>query len=292
MTGIINVHKPSGWTSQDVVAKLRGVLREKRIGHGGTLDPMATGVLPVFVGQATKAVQFFESADKEYIAGLRLGITTDTQDITGTVLSKREADITRDELEIVLSSFRGGQMQLPPMYSAVKVGGKKLYEIARRGGEVERKPRRIVVTKAELIDGGGADYLIRFEVSKGTYIRTLCADIGEKLGSGGVMSSLVRTRAGVFELDASHTLEQIEKAVHGGYANEVLLPVDTVFRELPQITATPEQEYAVRCGQPVSFKAPGFGRYRIYAQDGNFIALAESSSNGIKILKSFFEVRP
>ncbi|NLB29870.1 MAG: tRNA pseudouridine(55) synthase TruB, partial [Clostridiales bacterium] len=184
MTGIINVNKPPGWTSQDVVSKLRGILREKRVGHGGTLDPMATGVLPVFVGRATRAVQFFENADKEYIAGLRLGVTTDTQDTTGTVLTERAADITRNELEAALSDFRGELMQVPPMYSAVKVGGKKLYEIARRGGEIERPPRKITVFSAEIIGGGGCDFTIRFEVSKGTYIRTLCADIGAKLGVG------------------------------------------------------------------------------------------------------------
>ena len=297
MTGIINVNKPSGWTSQDVVAKLRGILREKRVGHGGTLDPMATGVLPVFVGRATRAVQFFESADKEYIAGLRLGITTDTQDTTGTVLSQRPASVSRDELEAVLSAFRGGQMQTPPMYSAVKVGGKKLYEIARRGGEIERDARRIVVSKAEILDGdrfssaSATDFTILFEVSKGTYIRTLCADIGAKLGVGGVMSSLVRIRAGEFVLERSFTLEQIAHVVNNGGPGDVLLPVDSVFAGLPSITADSRQEYEIRNGQPVSFTSLPEGKHRIYAADGCFIALAETEYGKTRILKSFFEVR-
>ena len=290
MTGIINVNKPSGWTSQDVVAKLRGILREKRIGHGGTLDPMATGVLPVFIGRATRAVQFFESADKEYIAGLRLGITTDTRDTTGTVLSQCEANISREELESALSAFRGEQLQTPPMYSAVKVGGKKLYEIARRGGEIERAARKIVVSAAEIIDGGVSDFTVRFEVSKGTYIRTLCADVGDKLGVGGVMSSLVRTRAGVFSLEHSYSLEQIAEAMNNGGPVDILLPVDSVFAHLPFLTASAVQEYAIRNGQPVSFTAPADGRYRIYASDGGFFALAEVISGRTKILKSFFEV--
>ena len=290
MTGIINVNKPSGWTSQDVVAKLRGILREKRVGHGGTLDPMATGVLPVFIGRATRAVQFFESADKEYIAGLRLGETTDTQDTTGTVLTKCEANVTLAGLEAALENFRGVQMQTPPMYSAVKVGGKKLYEIARRGGEVERTPRMIVVSKAVILGGEKADFTVHFEVSKGTYIRTLCADIGETLGVGGVMSSLVRTRAGEFRLEYSYTLEQIGQAMNNGGLGEILLPVDSVFASLPSVKADKTLEYKIRNGQPVSFPDFDDGRYRIYAPDGDFIALAEIYRSKAQILKSFFEV--
>ena len=290
MTGIINVNKPSGWTSQDVVAKLRGILREKRVGHGGTLDPMATGVLPVFVGRATRAVQFFESVGKEYIAGLKLGLTTDTQDTTGTVLSQCTANVTLDELEAALGGFRGAMMQTPPMYSAVKVGGKKLYEIARRGGEAPRTPRLIVVSKAVILGGEAADFTVHFEVSKGTYIRTLCADIGDKLGVGGVMSSLVRIRAGDFVLDNAVTLEQITDAVNNGKTGEILLPVDSVFSSLPSVRADAAREYSIRNGQPVALPCPDDGRYRVYSADGGFIALAEVYRGKTQILKSFFEV--
>ena len=183
--GIIIVDKPSGWTSQDVAAKLRGVFHERRIGHGGTLDPMATGVLPVFVGRATRAAEFMESAQKEYIAGLRLGMTTNTQDTSGETLQTAPVCVTRQELEAALKQFTGPIEQIPPMYSAIKIGGKKLYELARKGQEIERKPRPVTIYALELLDGDGADWTIRVRCSKGTYVRTLCHDIGAALGCGG-----------------------------------------------------------------------------------------------------------
>ena len=178
-SGILIIDKPAGWTSMDVCAKVRGIFHEKRVGHGGTLDPMATGVLPVFVGQATRGVEFAENGQKEYVAGLRLGQVTDTQDVTGTTLETRPVTADRAALEALLPRFLGEQDQIPPMYSAVKVGGQKLYDLARKGQVVERKPRRITIYELELLAQESAtDYLLRCRCSKGTYIRTLCHDIG------------------------------------------------------------------------------------------------------------------
>ncbi len=185
MNGILLIDKPRDWTSSDVVAKLRGVLHEKRIGHSGTLDPMATGLLVVFVGRATRAVEYAESDAKRYTARLRLGLVTDTQDTTGTALGGDLREVPREELEAVLARFRGEIEQIPPMYSAVKKDGKKLYELARKGVEVERKPRRVTISGLEILSGGGDEYTLRVRCSKGTYIRTLCHDIGQTLGCGG-----------------------------------------------------------------------------------------------------------
>ncbi len=224
MDGILLVDKPSEWTSMDVCAHLRGVLHEKHIGHTGTLDPNATGLLVVLTGKGTKAAKYAENDTKEYIARLRLGQRTDTQDIWGTVLSHSGEARTREEIEAVLPRFRGHIMQLPPMYSAIKIRGKKLYEIARRGGDVEREPRPITIFRLELLDpDDNGDWGLVIECSKGTYIRTLCADIGESLGCGGCMSALRRTRAGSFTLAEAHTLEEI-RADPEGY----ILPLERI----------------------------------------------------------------
>ncbi|MDR0818901.1 MAG: tRNA pseudouridine(55) synthase TruB [Oscillospiraceae bacterium] len=221
--GILLVNKPEGWTSHDVVAKMRGVLHERRIGHGGTLDPLATGVLVLFVGKATKQVQFHEAADKTYVAGLRLGVTSNTYDITGELTTVNEnAAVTRGELESALEKFRGELSQLPPMYSAVKVKGKKLYEYARKGQDVERKPREVTIKRLEIVSGNGADWTLEIECTKGTYVRSLCHDIGAELGVGGVMSSLVRTRSGDFTLEQCHTLEEIIENAKDGNCSWLL----------------------------------------------------------------------
>ena len=196
MNGIVIVDKPQGWTSQDVTARLRRVYATRRIGHGGTLDPMATGVLPVFVGRATRGVEFFEHAEKTYETLLLLGRTTDTQDVTGTVLAEKTVRLSPADIERVLPRFRGDILQVPPMYSALKVNGKKLYELARKGQEVERKPRNITIFELKVEDGHDSDWDLRVRCSKGTYVRTLCHDVGQRLGCGGCMSSLRRTRAG------------------------------------------------------------------------------------------------
>ncbi len=210
MDGFLLVDKPTDWTSMDVCAHLRGVLHERHIGHTGTLDPNATGLLVVLTGKGTKAAKYLENDSKEYIARLRLGLRTDTQDIWGTHLAEQPAEMTKEEIESVLPRFRGDVLQIPPMYSAIKRHGKKLYEIARRGGDVEREPRPITIHRLELLDPDeNGDWGLFVACSKGTYIRTLCADIGDALGCGGCMSALRRVRCGSFTIDEAHTLEDI-----------------------------------------------------------------------------------
>ncbi len=230
MDGILLVDKPSEWTSMDVCAHLRGVLHEKHIGHTGTLDPNATGLLVVLTGKGTKAAKYAENDTKEYCARLRLGRKTDTQDIWGTVLTESGESRTRDEIEAVLDGFRGDILQLPPMYSAIKIRGKKLYEIARRGGDVEREPRPITIHRLTLTDRDeNGDWGLDIECSKGTYIRTLCADIGEALGCGGCMSALRRVRCGEFTIDEAHTLEAIRQNPEG-----YILPLDRILGKVSQ----------------------------------------------------------
>ena len=284
MTGILIVDKPADWTSQDVAAKLRGVFQERRVGHGGTLDPMATGVLPIFLGRATRAVSFFESAEKEYIAGLRLGCITDTQDTTGNTLEMRPVSVTEAKLRDALASMEGPQEQIPPMYSAVKIGGKKLYELARSGKEVERKPRSIVLHELELLDFDGEEAHFRVHCSKGTYVRTICHDLGMKLGCGGCMSSLRRTKAGIYTLAQSYTMEQIL----AGEAN--VLPVESMFENYPAITLSTAQEKLCRNGNPVPRCGFDEGEYRVYAQDGTFLMFGRCSEETLYTTKSFFEV--
>ena len=286
--GILIIDKPQDWTSMDVCAKLRRVLGERRIGHAGTLDPMATGVLPVFVGRATRAVEFASEGEKEYLAGLRLGQVTDTQDTTGTVLETHPVDVTPEALEAALEPFRGDIQQIPPMYSAIKIQGKKLYELARKGREVERPPRNITIhslTVEEQISG--ADFLLRVRCSKGTYVRTLCHDIGRALGCGGTMFSLRRTMAAGFALAQSHPLTEVLE--HPDPAS-LLTPVDAYFSGRPELRLRPEAEKKVRNG--VSFPMPGIsdGEYRVYGSDGTFLALSRVERSKLITIKSFFAV--
>ncbi|MBO4676339.1 MAG: tRNA pseudouridine(55) synthase TruB [Oscillospiraceae bacterium] len=285
MTGILNLDKPAGWTSHDAVAKLRRILGERRIGHGGTLDPMATGVLPVFVGRATRAVEFLEAADKEYEAGLRLGIVTDTQDTTGQILEERPVSVTEEELRTAILALRGERDQLPPMYSAVKVGGKALYAYARAGKAVERKPRHITIHLSEPLGWAGEEYRFRIVCSKGTYIRTLCHDLGETLGCGGAMSSLRRLRAGPFRLEEAVSLETVMER-----GEACLLPLDSLFRDRPALTLDGEQARRVCCGNDIPAEGKA-GQYRLYGPEGEFLALAVLDAGQAKIIKSFFEVR-
>lgn len=286
MNGIVIVDKPAGWTSQDVTARLRRVFNTRRIGHGGTLDPMATGVLPVFVGRATRGVEFFEHAEKSYEAVLYLGITTDTEDITGTVLERREANVTREALEAALEAFRGEILQVPPMYSALKVDGQKLCDLARKGREVERKPRPITIHELELLNLEGSLARLRVRCSKGTYIRTLCKDIGEALGCGGCMEALRRTSAGEYSIDEAVPLERLLEAENPG---QFLRDVDTMFRGFPAVTLTPNQEKRCRCGNSFSLRLPE-GTYRAYSQSGEFLMLARVEDGVMSTIKSFFEV--
>lgn len=286
MNGIVIVDKPTGWTSQDVTARLRRVFNTRRIGHGGTLDPVATGVLPVFVGRATRAAEFFGHAEKTYEARMLPGVTTDTEDVTGTMLSHREVHLTREQVEGVLSAFRGEILQVPPMYSALKVDGRKLCDLARKGQQVERHPRKITVFQLDFL--GFEDDLIQLRVrcSKGTYIRTLCKDIGEALGCGGCMESLRRTSAG------SYTIEEavpLQKLLETDCPEAYLRSVDTMFERFPAITLTENQEKRCRNGNTFSHPAPS-GTYRAYSRSGEFLMLAKVEGGVMSTIKSFFEV--
>lgn len=289
MNGIILVDKPCGWTSHDVVGKLRGILRERRIGHSGTLDPMATGLLVVFAGRATRAVEFAEADTKEYIAGLRLGVSTDTQDTTGNVLNTCETLPSKDELIAAANGFLGEISQIPPMYSAIKINGKKLYELARRGEIVERSPRKVTISKLELVGEDKCDYILDIHCSKGTYIRTLCSDIGDKLGCGGCMSSLRRVKAGVFSITQAYTMEQIQAAADLGGLDGIIIPVDTLFTDKPNLTVNEFEEKKLRNGNTIKTKSAD-GTYRVYSESGEFLLLAEVKDNLLKTIKSFFEV--
>ena len=283
--GIIIIDKPQGWTSMDVCAKLRGVFREKRIGHAGTLDPMATGVLPVFVGRATRAVSFAEDGEKEYHAVLKLGLVTDTQDVTGTVLEEHAVDVMRGDVEAVLPQFRGEIEQIPPMYSAIKIDGRKLYDLARAGKTVERKARKITIYELELLDEIAAgEYRLRVVCSKGTYIRTLCYDIGAALGCGGCMAALRRTMAAGFRIEEAVTME---RAVGEGEAH--LLALEEYFRDYPAyILPDARREKLCRNGNPFMDADLADGIYRVRAADGSFLALSEAKGGEVHAVKNFF----
>lgn len=252
MDGVIVIRKEKGFTSHDVVAKLRGILHMKKIGHTGTLDPDAEGVLPVALGKATRLVDMITDKEKTYEAVMRLGVVTDTQDMSGTVLSQTtELSVTEEELCTVVSSFVGDYMQVPPMYSALKVNGKKLYELAREGKTVERKPRPVHFYEIEILDISFP--LVRFRVtcSKGTYIRTLCHDIGEKLGCGAAMESLLRTKVGRFTLDDAITLAQTEEAVQEGTIEGKILGIEEILAEYPRVCCTKEGDRLLANGNPL-----------------------------------------
>ena len=284
--GIIIIDKPAGWTSMDVCAKLRGILHEKRVGHAGTLDPMATGVLPVFVGQATKAVSFAENGRKVYEAVLQLGRVTDTQDTTGETLEEHAVTVTADDVRAALPRFLGEIEQIPPMYSAIKVNGQKLYDLARQGKEVARKPRRITIYDLALTEElGNGQYALRVECSKGTYIRTLCHDLGQALGCGGCMAALRRTEASGFCIGEAVTLED---AAREGEA--LLRPLDSLFRAYPAFTipnATLEKKCL--CGNPLRVSLAD-GIYRVYGCDGTFLALSEARAGLLTSKRNFFSV--
>ena len=283
LNGILLLDKEEGWTSQDCVAKLRGVLGERRIGHAGTLDPLATGLLVVLVGRATRAAAWAEAEQKEYIAAFRPGVVTDTQDITGNVLRRSDVLPSEEDVRAALASFTGEIMQVPPMYSAIKVNGRKLYEIARRGGEVQRQPRPVTVYGIEHLGMREGDHILRIRCSKGTYIRTLCHDLGEALGCGGCMSALRRTAVGSFRVEDAVRIGSVTRDTR-----ERLLPVDTLFSRLPAVTLNGAQERLCRCGNP--FPADGAGEVRLYGGSGEFLALGRIENGRCAVIKSFFEV--
>ena len=286
MNGIVIVDKPQGWTSQDVTARLRRVFDTRRIGHGGTLDPMATGVLPVFVGRATRAVEFFEHAEKTYETVLLLGKRTDTQDVTGRVLEERPVSLSLADVEAVLPQFRGEILQVPPMYSALKVNGQKLCDLARKGQQVERKPRPITIFELTLLSFEENRLRLRVRCSKGTYIRTLCDDIGAALGTLGCMESLRRTQAGDYSITEAVPLETL---LETDSPETYLRGMDSMYTRYPAVTLTPNQEK--RCRNGNSFTRPmANGTYRAYGENGEFLMLAKVEDNVMSTIKSFFEV--
>ena len=292
MQGILIVDKPTGWTSFDVIAKLRGILGTRKLGHSGTLDPMATGVLPVFCGGASKAVDLQLDHTKAYRAALKLGARTDTGDVTGTVLETAPVTAGEAELLAVLPRFLGPQMQTPPMYSAVKINGQPLYKMARQGIEVERKARPIEIFSIEYGGSPAKDeYVLTVRCSKGTYIRTLLEDIAAAMGQKGTMSALRRVSSGVYGEADAHTLEEIQAAKDAGMEQleALMLPVESVFTSLPLLTVAPKVEQHLYNGCPTSRYPAADGRYRVRNEAGAFLGLANVTGGVLKVEKLFVE---
>ena len=289
MNGILIVDKPTGWTSFDVIAKLRGILGTRKLGHSGTLDPMATGVLPVFAGGASKAVDMQPDHTKAYRALIRFGLATDTGDVTGTVLRSDQTAVTEEQLKAVLPRFTGDIMQTPPMYSAVKVNGSPLYKLARQGVTVERKARPVTIHRLELTGKEGEqDFVLEVDCSKGTYVRTLVEDLGEALGVPATLAGLRRTRAGVFGLEHSHTIEEIQAAKDKNRLEELLLPVETVFAHLPALTVSPGNTARLLNGAPCYRIKAENGVYRLQGPEG-FLGLGRVEDSILKTEKLFVE---
>ena len=286
MNGIVIIDKPQGWTSQDVTARLRRVFNTRRIGHGGTLDPMATGSTPVFVDRATRGVEFFEHAEKTYETVLRLGLTTDTEDTSGEVLEEKEVHISEEKFMAILPRFRGKIQQIPPMYSALKINGQKLVDLARKGKTVERQPREIEIFELTCLEFAGNTARLRVRCSKGTYIRTLCKDIGEALGCGGCMAALRRTAAGEYTIEEAVPLQELLESTE---PEKYLRPVDSMFRQHPAVTLTEKQEVRCRNGGTFSVKMAN-GTYRAYSAAGEFLMLAKVEDGVMSTIKSFWIV--
>ena len=293
-SGVINIYKEAGYTSHDVVAKLRGILKQKKIGHTGTLDPQAQGVLPVCLGKGTKLCDLLADHDKEYEAVLRLGITTDTQDMEGNVLQESSVQVSEEEVRTCILSFQGEQMQVPPMYSALKVNGKKLYELAREGKVVERKARSVTFHKIEVLWMELPKVKIRVQCSKGTYIRTLCNDIGEKLGCGGCMEELLRTRVERFALEDAVKLDEVQKAMEEETVDSLILPVDRIFDQYPAAKTTTQGDLLVHNGNRLFSELlqeepeAESGYVRVYDSEGTFIGLFEKKTDQLVPVKMFY----
>lgn len=297
LNGLICINKPQNFTSFDVVAKMRGIAKTKKIGHAGTLDPMATGVLPLFFGNATKACSLMPNDTKHYTADFQLGLTTDTDDIWGTELARAPSTVSRGELLETLAAFRGEILQIPPMYSAVRVGGQRLYDLARQGKTVERQPRPVVVMELELIDFDEEKQAGRLEIfcSKGTYIRAICRDLGETLGCGCVMSGLVRTKAGGFTLDDCITLEQAEELAERDALSGAVLPVERLFEHLPQIRLGSAQSRMFANGLRLDLNRINYqnadGFHAVYNDQNEFMGLASLGLEKMELVieKMFME---
>lgn len=275
VNGIINIYKEAGFTSHDVVAKLRGIVKQKKIGHTGTLDPDATGVLPVCLGNATKLCDMLTDKSKEYEACMLLGVTTDTQDMSGTVLTESPVCCTEEEAKEAVLSFVGGYNQIPPMYSALKVNGKKLYELARKGIEVERQERHVEIPSIEILECNLPEIRFRVSCSKGTYIRALCADIGDKLGCGAAMKSLVRTRVGVFVIEEAWKLSEVEKMVAEGTLLEYVTASDQVFMECPKVVVKSEFDKILANGNKLGINQVRFEKEQAL-KDGEMLRVYDS----------------
>lgn len=296
-SGIINVYKEKGYTSFDVVAKLRGILKTKKIGHTGTLDPEAEGVLPVCIGKATRVCDILTEKDKVYEAVLLLGVETDTQDMSGQILKRLPVESSEEEVRAAVDSFVGKYAQVPPMYSALKVNGRKLYELAREGKTVERKARTVEIFSIEILEMELPRVRMSVHCSKGTYIRTLCEDIGRKLGCGGCMETLLRTRAGAFTLDTAHRLSEIDELAGAGNVEEWIFSVDELFEDAAKVWTKPESDAAVHNGNRIKAgmlkeKLPvNTERLRVYDSEGTFIGIYESSGEcgDFKPVKMFYE---
>lgn len=287
MTGILLVDKEQDWTSSDVVAKLRGILGERRVGHAGTLDPLATGLLVIMIGRATKASDYLMKHDKRYIACLRLGIETDTQDVSGNVIRQSLSNIPIKDVQEAAATFTGKIQQIPPMFSAIKRNGQKLYEIARRGETVEREARAITVSSISVVGMEDGDFILDVSCSSGTYIRTLCHDIGKLLGCGGCMSKLRRVTSGEFTVEQAHTIGELAR-VDRETIREWILPIENAFLKFEAITASEEERVKLFCGSAVLTYLED-GMYRVYSTDGNFLMLGRVQNRLIRKEKGFFE---
>lgn len=298
MNGIVVVDKGADFTSHDVVAKMRGICGQRKIGHTGTLDPMATGVLPVCLGNATKLCDMLAEKDKEYVARLLLGVETDTQDVTGQVTARHCVDVTESQVRSAAASFVGGYLQVPPMYSALKVEGKKLYELARAGKEVERKARPVLIRELEILDCSLPEVGLRVVCSKGTYIRTLCADIGERLGCGGTMKSLRRTKVGRFSLDDAYSLEEVQRRKDEGSLQSLIIPTESAFEGCPVMHVSESACRLLDNGNVVSPEQTAEGRVyaegdwiRMHRPDGSFAGIYayEAARGCYRPVKMFLE---
>lgn len=290
MNGIISVYKEKGYTSHDVVARLRGILKQKKIGHTGTLDPEAEGVLPICLGKGTKLCDMIENTDKTYRVTMCLGIETDTEDMTGTILNESPVTCNETDVKKVILSFEGEQSQIPPMYSAIKVNGKKLYELARAGKVVERKPRQIHIYKIDIESIQLPEVTMTVRCSKGTYIRSLCRDIGKSLSCGGCMKSLLRTEACGFTDQQSYRLDEIETFMREGSLEEKITRIDTMFMQYPAVDIPAKFNKLLYNGNVIPIKIESTkGKIRVYDQENHFIGLYQRKENGLKPLKLFFD---
>lgn len=293
ISGIVIVDKEKGFTSHDVVNVIRKIFGTRKVGHTGTLDPDATGVLPVCIGKGTKVCDMLTFSDKQYEAVVRLGLVTDTQDISGNVLEEHAVDVNESDVRRVVGEYVGEIDQIPPMYSAIKIGGQKLCDLARKGVEVERKPRKVTVYSSLMSDFDGVNFRLKVDCSKGTYIRTLCHDIGKALGCGAVMTELRRTKASIFDISAAHTLGQLQELASEGKLSDVLMPVDSVFEDYPPLKVGEKIQKRLCNGAPSYINAAP-GTYRIYSTDGTFLCIAsvdvarDGTRFEIRLKKAFY----